>query len=496
MKHSSEECFCESMDKSLASQVVVNLDTHLYSLSFHFDEIALHSSLYDQSLDSCSISESSYRCRCYLRNELLFHPCSTAGHGISSDISLHVMSDATSLLDLDIQALKEAVIKLSMRPADVYRTCQSAGCANSLVNLIQDQGTHSWNHLPQGDLVSLEGTVVSLHSGCCAVDKLTCHASAHDVHQLRFAQGWKNLICLRVLTHCDMVEISGCLYKHNYPIGLGPGADVTFHRVLASSEQGHLLLMPVSFITVNSVKEVVSPVANSFSSVGKGNVPSLLISDLIHCDECKPIRFCCRIVAVQIVMLERNSNLDKLLSDIHPRKVITNIPLAGFILDDGSSQCCCWANGERAVTFLRLHEELPPVGFGSCWWRLPGVGADKACSTPSSYLDKILKRHGRVTVKNYASVYETSCQDLQLSASSEFMFGTQDQNILRFIVLNACYSTYWSVIGHVMDSNAINELGKYLMEEQMNMPALPNLWAREVCPVDILTEARSLYQDL
>ncbi|KAJ8437654.1 hypothetical protein Cgig2_028592 [Carnegiea gigantea] len=332
MKHSAKKCFCESMDKSLASQVVVNLDTHLYSLSFHFDEIALHSSLYDQSSDSCSTSESSYRCRCYLRNELLFHPCSTAGHGISSDISLHVTSDATSLLDLDIQALKEAIIKLSMRPADVCCTCQSGGCANSLVNLIQDQGTHSSNHLPQGDLVSLEGTVVSLHSGCCAVDKLTCHDSAHDVHHLRFAQGGKNLICLRVLTHCHVVEISGCLYKHNYPIGLGPGADVTFHRVLASSEQGRLLLMPVSFITVNSVKEVVSPAANSLCLVAKGNVPLSLISDLIHCDECKPIRFCCRIVAVQIVMLERNTNLDKVLSDIHPRKVITNIPLAGFIL--------------------------------------------------------------------------------------------------------------------------------------------------------------------
>jgi len=66
MKHSSEKCFCESMDKSLASQVVVNWDTHLRSLSFHFDEIALHSGVYGQSLDSCSISESSYRCRCYL----------------------------------------------------------------------------------------------------------------------------------------------------------------------------------------------------------------------------------------------------------------------------------------------------------------------------------------------------------------------------------------------------------------------------------------------
>ncbi|KAJ8437652.1 hypothetical protein Cgig2_028590 [Carnegiea gigantea] len=134
---------------------------------------------------------------------------------------------------------------------------------------------------------------------------------------------------------------------------------------------------------------------------------------------------------------------------------------------------------------------MPLVGFGSCWWRLPGVGSDKACSTPSSYLDKILKRHGRVTLKNYGSVYETSCQDLQLSVGSEFMFSTQDENILRFIVLNACSSTYWSVIGHVMDSNAINELGKYLMEEQMNMPAMPNLSAREVYPVDILAEARN-----
>jgi len=205
MKHSAEKCFCESMDKSLASQVVVNLDTHLWSLSFHFDEIALHSGVYDQSLDSCSISESSYRCRCYLRNELLFHPCSTAAHGISSDISLHVTSDATSVLDLDLQALKEAVITLSRRPSEVCGTCQSAGSRNTLVNLVQDQGTRFWNHLPQGDLVSLEGTVVSLHSGCCDVGKFTRHASSHDVHLLRFAQGGKNLICLRVLTHCHMV---------------------------------------------------------------------------------------------------------------------------------------------------------------------------------------------------------------------------------------------------------------------------------------------------
>ena len=121
-------------------------------------------------------------------------------------------------------------------------------------------------------------------------------------------------------------------------------------------------------------------------------------------------------------------------------------PIVIFLIchiDDGSSSCCCWANAERAATLLRLHEEFPLKAFGSSSWKLKGIGIDNACRTTIYHLDKLLKKHGRITVKNYGSISDSSSQDLMFSVGSNDFLSSSDENLLKFIILNACIGTFW-----------------------------------------------------
>lgn len=47
-----------------------------------------------------------------------------------------------------------------------------------------------------------------------------------------------------------------------------------------------------------------------------------------------------------------------------------------------------------------------------------------------------------------------------------------------------------------MDFDAVNILEKKLQEEQMTMHDLQNVWAKEVCQVNPLAQAKALLRDL
>lgn len=53
-----------------------------------------------------------------------------------------------------------------------------------------------------------------------------------------------------------------------------------------------------------------------------------------------------------------------------------------------------------------------------------------------------------------------------------------------------------NVIGHVMNFDAVTMLERNLVEEQMYVHGLQNVWAREVCQVNPLAQAKALFQDL
>lgn len=113
-------------------------------------------------------------------------------------------------------------------------------------------------------------------------------------------------------------------------------------------------------------------------------------------------------------------------------------------VDDGSSPCCCWANSERAATLLRLYEEFPVSAFDTSGWTFKWMRKNNNASSATVYhLDRILKNHDRITVKNFGSMYESSYQDLTVSVSSENALNSYDENLLKFIIFHACFSKIW-----------------------------------------------------
>lgn len=106
--------------------------------------------------------------------------------------------------------------------------------------------------------------------------------------------------------------------------------------------------------------------------------------------------------------------------------------------------CCCWANAERAATLLRLHEEFPVKAFGSSGCTLKWVGIEKSCSkTTKFHLERILRKHHKIVVRNIGSVIDPSNQDLTVSVSSDDFLTISDEILLKFISSNACSGTLW-----------------------------------------------------
>ncbi|CAO2834216.1 unnamed protein product [Amaranthus hypochondriacus] len=499
MKHCSDKCFCDSQRKNLGSSMSVTSGTKFWSLSFHFSEVIDCSSgtCNDRPSASCSITENLKGF--YRHNELVLNPGTSADFRTFNDVDLYVEAVATGLQDvhMSFHPLNMPVLNLSLSSTAFHSIGQPAGPGNTVMDFSEKQGMHCGCGLSEGNLISVQGTVVSLHHpNICSIDRITCNGASHNFHLPRSCNEKEGSIYLLMLTDGLLVRVCGHLSKLDYPIGFGPGAVATFHRILACSGQNCLILTPVTFITINSVREIPSPTVKSLCPIQEETVISCLISNLTNEDMGRPRRLRCSIVAVYFVILERNKDFDKLLSRNDSGTPVVDIPLAGFILDDGSSHCCCWTNGERAAMLLKLHKEIPQTESGSRWQRPKDAVSGRAFITPSHQLNRILKKHGRVSVKNYGSIHETLCQDLHLSVGSDCTFSSQDDSALKFTMLNACSGTFWNVIGHAMDIDAVNMLEKILHEEQMPMHALQNIWAKEVFQLNPLAQAKALLQEL
>ncbi|KAL7262069.1 hypothetical protein ACSBR1_000450 [Camellia fascicularis] len=507
IKHNDEDMLhsVEDVNDVSCGKVVIPSRTHLWSLSFSFDEILPNNELepLPRFVDSF-VSNTEELFECPHQNDLPLLRLNNQFLEIRPDICVHLSTDVARCLKEDLKVLDEVLV---MPSVSLKELANISWCNGTMITgSVQSWGTSDPEfQLPQGNLISFHGHVLAVHnSGCSSFAANLRHKSPPDVHWAKFFQ-LTNSVCIHVLVDHHTVRVFGTLSKHAYPIGFGPGIVAAFHRILVLSESNELILTPTSFIAIKA-RRVISDqfsddynnpsVASGLCSVASLNaLPSALISEIMQYADYKPMQFRCRVVAIYVLVLEKNGKSVHRHSRIHSRSPVVNIPLAGFVLDDGSSSCCCWVNSDRAATLLRLDEEISHEITGSIQGSKK-IRVDEACISTVHHLDKILKKHDRVIVKNYGSMFDSSGQDLTFSAASDTVFSSSDEDLLKLVILNACFSTFWTVVGSQMDSNAMGQLEKQLVEMEMTMHPMENIWAREVYYTNPLTEARKLAQQL
>nr|XP_017243995.1 PREDICTED: CST complex subunit CTC1 isoform X2 [Daucus carota subsp. sativus] len=351
--------------------------------------------------------------------------------------------------------------------------------------------------LPRGKLISLHGHVVAFHStdqSSLAVN--IGYGSSFGGYVPNFIKHMTQSACIHVLVENHMVKIFGKLSKHAFPVGFGAGVNATFHRILVAGGQNEFLLIPASVIILGPALVINSQYLSAtleFPSIPLLDIgPVSLISEMDQCPSYMLLKLHCKIIAVYILVLEKN---EKVVQSHRIAHICSpaNIPLAGFILDDGSSSCCCWTNNEMALTLLRLDKEYEATGESS-------MGSKKTLLTksrdPNSVkLDKILQQHGRIVVRNCGSTSDASFQDIIVGSNK--IMSSRDEDFLKLSILNACSrSNLWTVVGRAMDSVDTKRLENQLTS--LNMPNLPmrNIWGMEVHHSNQLSEARSIFEEL
>ncbi|KAF7811458.1 CST complex subunit CTC1 isoform X1 [Senna tora] len=225
-----------------------------------------------------------------------------------------------------------------------------------------------------------------------------------------------------------------------------------------------------------------------------------LISELNQCPSHRQMWLRCRVVAVFVLFLESNATVSDLQEKSSVSGHLFDIPIAGFVLDDGSSSCCCWANAERAVTLLRLHEELPKIAFESnnmlTLLRLHEELPKRACSTASYHLGRILKTYKRITMQSYGSFYPWHYQKHVVSATSGNAVHSSDESLLKLIAFNSCFGGHLNVAASLMNADEVRQLQKQYHIKMGIRHAMPHVWAKEVSCVSTLIEARNMAQQL
>lgn len=500
IKHRKEESFCclKDYNNTGGGKICVSSRICLWSLSFSSDDVTNDKSLDDAPPGDSSLSNEEV----LMKNQVeLLLRRSTGNSPECSDVQLHLSADVMHLLVLKLNKMKEGFMPVVM-PEEAFN-----GSPHFMTKMSASStpfaSSNSCCVFPEGNLISVLGNVVAFHflNSNLANAHSSCE-TVSDIPHMGCFQGIPSSCCVHVLVDKQMVRIFGSLSKHAYAVGFGAGVNATFHRVLKLRGTNRLLLTPASFIVINSIR-VANEASQENSSdlwlyrssaASSDKVSFVMISELNQRAESKPVKFYCRVVAVHVLVLE---NRKYLASKVHCMQHFLDIPLASFVLDDGSSSCYCWANAERAATLLRLHEELPMRAFESSGCTLKWVGITKSSwKTTMYHLEKMLKKHHRIVVKNHGSMVDSSYQDLNVSVSSDGDLSSSDDNLLKFIIFHACFGTFWTVTASAMEMNAVNQLEKeHLMQMEMAPHPMQNVWAKEVCYTDTRTEAWNMVQE-
>ncbi|KAG0479698.1 hypothetical protein HPP92_010556 [Vanilla planifolia] len=206
-------------------------------------------------------------------------------------------------------------------------------------------------------------------------------------------------------------------------------------------------------------------------------------------------RLLCRVVTIQLLVLEK-LDLDYGWSESSRqlRMASIKIPISGFLLDDGSSLCCCWADAESAKMLLRLEEVFCQLFF---LHGADSVGRTDAYHDTIGYrLEMMLKKHVKIIVRNNRNVPDDSLMDFTFSADSDEVLSNAEECLLRYIIINACQGSTFNVIGCKMDSTSLDLFDRDGEKWENTMGPLTNIWATDVLHINPLKKARNLLEDL
>ncbi|XP_022139502.1 CST complex subunit CTC1 isoform X2 [Momordica charantia] len=473
-----EESNCVNGQKFLLTS-----STRLWSISFNFNDDILH------SIESNNTRFNDFP---FCDGGVISRDQIDLHYGTFSDIYLHLPSNAKDILVFELDKQEEDLIKPVLRPEEIGKNSPCyRDVTTSYMKTSVSRGSDCL--FPEGNLLSLQGHVVAVHDlrQSCIDSDLKCQSN-RDGSQCRFFMGATST-CIHLLVEDQIVKIFGCSKNYNLPVGFGPGVNATFHRVLELGDQRRLMLTPLSFIDISSFRVLdYSSTEKYFDSISySDNISLQLFSELIHSAHCKLTKFRCRVVAVNILVLEKNIDHVNFQFEIPRRPPLVKIPLAGFMLDDGSSRCNCWTSGEKAAALLRLNDPLPQFAD----WTLNWTGmACNSGATASYHLGRVVKNHGRIIVRSCGSILN-SYQDLDISLGSDDALSSADESFLKFILVNSCLGAIWTVIGSQLDSDAVRSLLKgHIMEPGLMQSH--NIWATEVCRTNALNEARNAILEL
>ncbi|RDX60098.1 CST complex subunit CTC1, partial [Mucuna pruriens] len=493
--HNRKDCFGSTKDSDFGSsgsaKLLVDSGKHIWSLSFVYDENLSDQSEYTSAKDSLSAIIDGALPKDQIKQLLL--RSNDEPSGVCSDVCLYLPVNLAGALEDNIMELEDS------------QSLQFA-ISEDNANVSLSTGFQRSNSLfPEGNLISVSGNVVDIHEFGSGFFN-SCSSGANlDALQLKGPIGTRSSFCIHVLVHhhivttipfhpilyldslclflqLNIVNIFGSVNKHAFPTGFGRGVTATFHRILNARAQNKFLLLPVSFIVIKSIKvcdklcsercSFLNP-ATDADNASQDSI-SCLISQLPQNLSHKQIMLRCRVLAVFVLVIERKTANFIAETKVNAIETLLDIPLACFLLEDGSSSCCCWANAERAATLLRLREEL----------------------ATSYHLRRILKIHKRITVKNHGLYIDSPYQDLVVSVSSGNALCSSDENLLKLIISNACVGRIWNVVASGMGAEEIKQLEKEYLAEMVNVQSMQNVWANEVSYPRTLADARNMIQEL
>ncbi|KAL2457474.1 CST complex subunit CTC1-like [Forsythia ovata] len=129
------------------------------------------------------------------------------------------------------------------------------------------------------------------------------------------------------------------------------------------------------------------------------------------------------------------------------------------------------------------------------------VVAGQDCETAAALLGIHYEEYSRETYaetfgRSKATMGLAHSSNLTFSVDSEKLISSSDEDLLRSLIIGACFSTFWAVVGGLMDPNASKGLEERLIELGMTMPPLQNVWVTSVRHMDPLTEAKNIIQEL